>query len=243
MPDKKCVIEFYKKIPQKVSEITDRLYTISPQSNAMYVFTFSGDWFYLPIVDGKRVKQSEGTWECKGNNNFIITTDTHTWDSEGGGWVPKPQSTTDTQGFSCVLKNKGNDAKVDSNGESAWFWVDEPNKIAHIFYKKDNKWTQSQNGVEQFVGRWNCDEEDHFLIVTDTDSYSSRSDNWEKISRVGDSNDSFPLKIESMGPNVVKLQKFLNDKIPTNPLTVNGLFDQKTQEKLIEFQKKEGIIE
>jgi peptidoglycan hydrolase-like protein with peptidoglycan-binding domain len=50
------------------------------------------------------------------------------------------------------------------------------------------------------------------------------------------------LKLGSKGPNVVKLQKFLNDKIPGNPLTVNGVFDQKTADKLIEFQKKEGII-
>ena len=155
-------------------------------------------------------------------------------------WV---ESTTDDSDFSCILKNKGDKAKIDSNGESAWFWVDEPNRIAHIFYKKDNKWIQSKNGVEQFVGRWNCDEDNHFLIVTDDESYSSRSDNWEEISRVGDSNDNFPLKLKSEGPNVVKLQKFLNDKIPGNPLTVNGIFDQKTADKLIEFQKKEGIIE
>jgi hypothetical protein len=242
MPDKKCVIEFYKKIPQDVREMTDRLYTIYPEDKLMYVFTFSGDWFGLtPSAGGKYELKFTGTWECKGNDNFIITTETHTLDSEVGDWVKQPVA--DNSDFSCVLKNKGNSAKIDSNGESVWFWVDEPNKVAHIFYKKDNKWVQSKDGTEQFVGRWNCDEDNHFLIVTDDESYSSRSDNWEEISKVGDSNDSFPLKFGSKGPNVVKLQKFLNDKIRTNPLTVNGIFDQKTADKLIEFQKKEGIIE
>jgi hypothetical protein len=242
MLDKKCVIEYFKGIQQEVKELNDRLYTIDKSDNIMYVFTFLGDWFALPIVNGKREIKSQGTWECKGNNHYIVTTDTHTWASDGGGWVEKPQSTAYSIQFSCIQKNKGNAAKIDSNGDYVWFWVDEPDKVAHIFFK-DGKWSQTKNNINQFTGRWNCDEGDHFLIVTDDKSYSSRNDNWEKITKVGDSNDSFPLKFGSKGPNVVKLQKFLNNKISANPLTVNGIFDQKTQDKLIEFQKKEGIIE
>ena len=33
MRDKKCVIEYYKSIPQDVREITDRLYTIDKSDN------------------------------------------------------------------------------------------------------------------------------------------------------------------------------------------------------------------
>jgi hypothetical protein len=91
MIDKKCVIEYYKGIPQEVRELADRLYTIDKSDNSMYVFTFNGDWFYVPMVDGKRVQKSIGTWECKGNNHFIITTETHTLDSsDDKGWVEKP---------------------------------------------------------------------------------------------------------------------------------------------------------
>ena len=91
MRDKKCVIEYYKSIPQDVREITDRLYTIDKSDNSMYVFTFNGDCFYMPMVDGKRVQKSTGTWECKGNNHFIITTETHTLDSsDDKGWVETP---------------------------------------------------------------------------------------------------------------------------------------------------------
>ena len=90
MIDKKCVIEYFKGIPQEVKELSDRIYTIDKSDNSMYVFTFNGDWFYFPMVDGKRVQKSIGTWECKGNNNYIVTTDTHTWASDGGGWVERP---------------------------------------------------------------------------------------------------------------------------------------------------------
>jgi hypothetical protein len=91
MIDKKCVIEYYKGIPQEVRELADRLYTIDKSDDSMYVFTFNGDWFYVPMVDGKRVQKSIGTWECKGNNHFIITTETHTLDSsDDKGWVERP---------------------------------------------------------------------------------------------------------------------------------------------------------
>lgn len=92
MRDKKCVIEYYKSIPQDVRELTDRLYTIDKSDNStMYVFTFNGDWFYMPMVDGKIVQKSTGTWECKGNNHFIITTETHTLDSsDDKSWVETP---------------------------------------------------------------------------------------------------------------------------------------------------------
>jgi hypothetical protein len=91
MRDKKCVIEYYKGIPQEVRELNDRLYTIDKSDNVMYVFTFSGDWFALPIIDGKREIKSQGTWECKGNNNFIITSGDYMFDSEvGPPWVEKP---------------------------------------------------------------------------------------------------------------------------------------------------------
>jgi hypothetical protein len=241
MKDITCVRKVLEKFGDPIKE-TDKAIYSSDKDGIMWFFDKRGYWFEY---EGG-VKKNQGIWECDGGDNIKITDETQIYVSKDNtGWIDKPQVEQPVEdiGFSCILKNKGNDAKIDSNGESAWFWVDEPNKIAHIFYKKDNKWTQSKNGVEQFVGRWNCDEENHFLIVTDDESYSSRSDNWEKITKVGDSNDSFPLKFGSKGPNVVKLQKFLNNKISANPLTVNGIFDQKTQDKLIEFQKKEGIIE
>ena len=243
MKDIKCVKAVLERFGDPIKE-TDKAIYQTDKDGVMWFFDKRGYWVELK---GK-VKTDQGIWECDGNDNIKITNETQVYISKDDlGWTDKPQveqPVTDNSDFSCIQKNKGNAVKVDSNGDYTWFWVDEPNKIAHIFYKKDNKWVQSKDGTEQFTGRWNCDEDNHILIVSnDGQSYSSRSDNWEKVTTVGNLNDSFPLKFGSQGPNVVKLQKFLNDKIRTNPLTVNGIFDQKTADKLIEFQKKEGIIE
>lgn len=263
--DFKCLVNAFEKFGDKYRKTPQGNYMmyLDPndiENSQVWVFFDNRAWAqyskdYLKYNDAKGEKS--GRWACDGEDEFSITNfrESKKYYSKDDDWkpftlsptklpqpIPNPESSNDL--FSCVRKNKGNTAKVDSNGESVWFWVDEPNKVAHIFYKKDNKWVQSKDGTEQFIGRWNCDEDNHFLIVSnDGQSYSSRSDNWEKVTTVGNLNDSFPLKFGSQGPNVVKLQKFLNDKIRTNPLTVNGIFDQKTADKLIEFQKKEGIIE
>jgi hypothetical protein len=112
-------------------------------------------------------------------------------------------------------------------------------------FSKDNKYYEYTVNEKKITttGRWECTGPSSFRIISDGNQewLSSDSLGWTDIAP--EANDNFPLKFGSKGPNVVKLQKFLNDKISGNPLTVNGVFDQKTQDKLIEFQKKEGIIE
>lgn len=247
-----CLINFFIENENVYKEHNGvmHLYVEGTPSGVNWIFRKNGNWGEVKNVDGKWKSNGLGKWRCDGDSNFVVentnTNKIYSSSDENPNWKDKPQegepSTYSIQ-FSCIQKNKGNAVNVDSNGEYAWFWVDEPNKVAHLFFK-DGKWAQTKNNANQFTGRWNCDEDSHFLIVSDDkQSYSSRSDNWEKITSIGDINDSFPLKLGKEGPNVVKLQKFLNDRIRTNPLTVNGIFDQKTQDKLIEFQKKEGIIE
>jgi hypothetical protein len=252
MINRECLKKLATKKGYTYNEESNYLRMVFPKDGTkkdLWYFYDNGQWV-LVESDGRNPKaMSTGKWQCNGNENFKIIIKNYTYDGDTDAWVESTtepvsdeESTYSIQ-FSCIQKNKGNAAKIDSNGDYVWFWVDEPNKVAHIFFK-DGKWSQTKNNTNQFTGRWNCDEDSHFLIVSDDgQSYSSRSDNWEKVTTVGNLNDSFPLKFESQGPNVVKLQKFLNDKIRTNPLTVNGIFDQKTQDKLIEFQKKEGIIE
>jgi len=252
MINRECLKKVATKKGYTYNEESNHLRMVFPKDGTkkdLWYFYDNGQWV-LVETDGRNPKAlSSGKWECNGNENFKIIMKNYTYDGDSDTWSEStaeqnpPEPSSYSIQFSCIQKNKGDSVKVDSNGEYAWFWVDEPNKVAHIFFK-DGKWAQTKNNANQFTGRWNCDEDSHFLIVSDDkQSYSSRSDNWEKITSIGDINDSFPLKFGSEGPNVVKLQKFLNDRIRTNPLTVNGIFDQKTQDKLIEFQKKEGIIE
>jgi hypothetical protein len=129
---------------------------------------------------------------------------------------------------------------------------------AHAYYN-----VSSLGKKPMKIGKWQCDGTDNFMFTSGIDvggypaspkAYYSKDGFVEKEipqpetttepeqTTEPKADDSFPLKLRSEGPNVVKLQKFLNDKIPGNPLTVNGVFDQKTADKLIEFQKKEGII-
>lgn len=150
-----------------------------------------------------------------------------------------PESTQVNPIFSCIEKNKeGKNLVIKQNfimfrvGEVYWA------------FNINGGWNQVKGGEILYKGKWKCDGESEYLIFADDgETYISKYNKWVKPNLKPKSDDSFPLKKGSEGPNVVKLQKFLNNKISKNPLTVNGVFDQKTQDKLIEFQKKEGIIE
>lgn len=252
MINRECLKKVATKKGYTYNEESNHLRMVFPKDGTkkdLWYFYDNGQWV-LVETDGRNPKAlSSGKWECNGNENFKIIVKNYTYDAETDKWS---ESTTEQDSdepstysiqFSCIQKNKGDRVKIDSNGEYVWFWTDETDKTASIFYK-NGKWAQTKNGVEEFTGRWNCDEDSHYLIVAnDSTSYSSRGGGWREITTVGDLNDNFPLKFGSQGPNVVKLQKFLNNRIPTNPLVVNGIFDQRTEDKLIEFQKKEGIIE
>jgi hypothetical protein len=246
-----CLITNFRQYGDKYYQDTNKviLYLDGVRDGERWLFNKNGSWSQIS-AGSNPVATNSGKWECDGDGNFKITNRTKNtfYDSKNpdAGFVPivnEPNpdtgSTTDDSDFACILKNKnvrGPVATVSSDGNSVSFFVDEPNKVSHIFYK-DKKWTQSKDGVSQFTGKWNCDGDHHFLIFTDDESYSSRSDNWGTID-----SDTFPLRHGSKGPNVVKLQKFLNSKLPNNPLTVNGIFDTPTENKLIEYQRKEGLI-
>ena len=246
-----CLITNFREYGDKYYQDTNKviLYLDGVRDGERWLFNKNGSWSQIS-AGSNPVATNSGKWECDGEGNFKITNRTKNtfYESKNpdAGFVPilnQPDPVTgpnpENSDFSCILKNKnvrGPVATVSSDGNSVSFFVDEPNKVSHIFYK-DKKWTQSKDGVNQFTGKWNCDGDHHFFIFTDDESYSSRSDNWGTIDR-----DTFPLKYGSKGPNVVKLQKFLNSKLPNNPLTVNGIFDTQTENKLIEYQRKEGLI-
>jgi hypothetical protein len=246
-----CLITNFRQYGDKYYQDTNKviLYLDGVRDGERWLFNKNGSWSQISAGSNPLATNS-GKWECDGDGNFKITNRTKNtfYDSKNpdAGFVPivnEPDpstgSTTDDSDFDCILKNKnvrGPVATVSSDGNYVSFLVDETDKIYHIFYK-DKKWTQSKDGVNQFTGKWNCDGDHHFFIFTGDESYSSRSDNWGTIDR-----DTFPLKFGSKGPNVVKLQKFLNSKLPNNPLIVNGIFDTQTENKLIEYQRKEGLI-
>jgi hypothetical protein len=248
-----CLITNFRQYGDKYYQDTNKviLYLDGVRDGERWLFNKNGSWSQIS-AGSNPVATNSGKWECDGDGNFKITNRTKNtfYDSKNpdAGFVPivnepdpTAESTTDDSDFACILKNKnvrGPVATVSSDGNYVSFFVDEPNKVSHIFYK-DKNWVQSKDGVQEHTGTWKCDGDHHFTIRSKDESYSSRMNNWDKVII---SNDDFPLKFGSQGPRVVKLQKFLNDKLPNNKLTVDGIFDQATEDKLIEFQRKEGII-
>jgi hypothetical protein len=209
-------------------------------------WVFNADKTFL----GKAGENAEGhnysgTWKCLGNNTFEIISEGEKWIDNGEGWTFIDQT------LDCV-KNRMMDAGYDfeekpdyivkkdvSKGKYSYFY----NNKVYLFMKKEGN-----NFVRKDIGTWECDGERHYKVFSKTfsNTYSSKTgevtDRTPKPTAEPVADDSFPLGVGSEGPNVVKLQKFLNDKIPSNPLTVNGKFDEKTKNKLIEYQKREGII-
>lgn len=249
MRNRECIKKPSSRLGTYSEKNNYAIITYAPEGGTtdLWYFYDNGQWVSVEIAAGVTPKAIDsGTWECYGNENFKIVAGGWVYTSDIDDWVeatpeadPNAGTTTDSEDFACILKNKnvrGPVATVSSDGNSVSFFVDEPNKVSHIFYK-DKKWVQSKDGVNQFTGKWNCDEDHHFVIFTDDESYSSRSNNWANIDQ-----DTFPLKFGSRGPNVVKLQKFLNSKLPNNPLTINGIFDTETENKLIQYQRQEGLI-
>lgn len=186
--------------------------------------------------------------------------------------VPDTPAQLDSE-FSCVtngLTSMGKSFQIKDNlyvvadylMSTGYHAIGEPEKptIKWYFYKPKQgtrtwvEYNQLNKGID-LQGTWSCFGESNFKLTrSDGKTYVGGDTSWKDETQpeattepeqttepVAD--DSFPLKVGKEGPNVVKLQKFLNDKIPSNPLTVNGKFDEKTKNKLIEYQKKEGIIE
>jgi len=158
-------------------------------------------------------------------------------------------STSPTNGidpvFSCIqpyLDKKGRKLTPHKGGYVT-VKIGDQNQI--WVFSKVGTWSQYNPLTKKiaYTGKWECTGNSSFQIISDDGQRWLSSDSFGWIDIAPEADDSFPLKVASKGPNVVKLQKFLNDRILNNPLTVSGVFDQKTQEKLIEFQKKEGIIE
>ena len=148
--------------------------------------------------------------------------------------------------FDCIEKyvKKTAETRFHEHANSVVMWRDNIKNYWQFY--KDNRWIRVVDNSTKEEGKWECNGEDGFIIISIIGKTWKTSDpTWKDTPKPIEkpvADDSFPLKVGKEGPNVVKLQKFLNDKIPSNPLTVNGKFDEITKNKLIEYQKNEGII-
>ena len=178
-----------------------------------------------------------GTWECDGNDNYFVTAGDYTFSSKLFDWVFN---------FGCIenyFKERGveiitwDDAKgVRISTTTLW-----------IFYKPNSddrqRWINKENSVVTERGDWACDGDSNFTIKKDGGgTYSSQTgDSDSDTSDTTDTSD-FPLKFDSRGPKVVQLQHFLNEKGTGTKLVTDGIFGNKTKDKLVQYQKDNNLI-
>jgi hypothetical protein len=255
-----CVTKYFTKKGTTFTETRGVVIAVKISDTVTWDF-YSGNNFVafeggVPYVVGK--------WQCDGDENFTITGDVtkrdgtkknQTFSSKTPDkWTDTVQTTQLDPAFSCVTNGLTSMGKI-------FEIIDNKYVVATLKSWSGTKWYfyQTKPGVRPWVevfggknvvatGTWSCVGESNFQLTrSDGKTYVGGNTSWEgegqpDPSTEPEGDDSFPLKEGKRGPNVVKLQKFLNDKIPSNPLTVNGVFDEKTKNKLIEYQKKEGII-
>ena len=213
------------------------------RKNATWVF--NADKTFL----GKAGENAEGhnyggTWKCLGNNTFeIIDKESGAkWIDNGKGWV-KLDST-----FSCVANYFNDNKKPFTFSSDKLVRVFGSVPVTRFFYKSkqfvDMKTIDGKPVIDK-SGTWECDgERDYKLISKKSGVFSSKTGTWidapitpEQTEEPTYDKSKFPLGLGSEGPEVAQLQNYLNKLIPFEPLVVNGRFDKKTQDKLIQLQK------
>jgi len=187
-----------------------------------------------------------GTWKCLGNNTFEITDNTYgeKW-TDGPGWVGLDDV------FSCVA-NYFNDNKKPFTFSSDKL-IRKTSWGTRFFFKSKqfvDIVTVDGKPIVETSGTWECDGERHWKLNSKKSGiYSSKTEDWidapatpEQIEKRKYDKSKFPLKLGSQGSEVADLQNYLNKQIPMDPLVVNGIFDKKTQDKLIQLQKTLNIV-
>jgi hypothetical protein len=259
-----CIEKWVKAHPQyKIYEFPNdkdpKSYVVVWVNNIKKFWGFFEDYAFgeynVDVLGNKPIKI--GKWQCDGTDNFMFTSGVDVGGYPASpkayyskdGFVEKeipqqPEATTEGNPIFNCIRNSYSDSEFTELPDRL-IMIDSVGQGFRVVYYTNGRFAYFENnsdGKEEFIdkGDWKCEGERDVEFTFDYEKRNPTTEPEQTTEPKAD--DSFPLKLGSKGPNVVKLQKFLNDKISGNPLTVNGVFDQKTADKLIEFQKKEGII-
>jgi hypothetical protein len=235
-----CIENYVKKTAgTKFYEHADSV--VMWRDNIKNYWQFFKDDQWIKVVNNLTMER--GNWECDGADGFIIISRMgKTWKTSDPTWKDtpsEPEATTEGNPiFNCIRNHHTSEGDKITELSNKLTVIDSSIGYRIVFYTNGRfaYFETDSDGKEEFNGKgdWKCKGEREYEYTFDSETSETPTE--------PEADDSFPLKEGSEGPNVVKLQKFLNDKIPSNPLTVNGKFDEKTKNKLIEYQKKEGII-
>lgn len=253
-----CVTKYFTKKGKAFTDTPNVGVLVKMADTPDVRWDFYSGYNFVGFRDG--VAYIVGKWQCDGDENFIITGDVtkdgtsknQTFSSKTPNtWTDTVQTTQLDPEFSCVTNGLTSMDMSFQIKDNIYVVATLKSGAKWYFYQTMpgvRPWVEVNNKTIILQGTWSCVGESNFQLTrSDGKTYVGGNTSWDGETQPDtttepEGDDSFPLKEGSKGPNVVKLQKFLNDKIPGNPLTVNGVFDEKTKNKLIEYQKKEGII-
>ena len=198
------------------------------------------------------VVTDRGKWECDGEENFKIidTTKNRIYSSKTNEWEPYVNSDLPAQldpAFSCVTQGLTSIGLSFEIKDNIYVVATLKSGTKWYFYqpKQGTKtWVEVNNKTITLQGTWSCVGESNFQLTrSDGKTYVGGDTSWKESTQTEPTYDKskFPLKVGSEGPEVAQLQNYLNKIIPFEPLAVNGLFDKKTQDKLIQLQKSLNI--
>jgi hypothetical protein len=191
----------------------------------------------------------EGTWKCNGNDSYEILTNSkffpQKWHPEKNAWIGPDEI------FDCVRRYFSDNNKPFTFSSDKL--IRKTSWGTRFFYKsKQFVDIKTVNGkpVADDSGTWECDGERHWKLNSKKSGvYSTITDEWIDAPTTPEQNEKptydkskFPLRLGSQGSEVAQLQNYLNKLIPMDPLVVNGIFDKKTQDKLIQLQKTLNIV-
>jgi hypothetical protein len=142
----------------------------------------------------KRIKNSvqtyTGTWICDGNSNFILMGTNATYYSSDGfkrrNKTDDPTSTETTPLnpiFSCVEKRMKESGNIVTTRTPSYIIF--KTKTSSWAFNKFGGWQQIKSGKIQYKGKWGCDGESEYKIVSDDgEIYESkdRPTKWKKSS-------------------------------------------------------------
>jgi hypothetical protein len=182
--------------------------------------------------DGKEEFIGEGDWKCEGERDYDFT-----FDDKRRNPTTEPGTTEGNPIFNCVknyyadFESKLRSDLRHNNFLHKYFQdymsITSPDGESKENFFTDGKYEYFVNGKLFQVGNWRCKGERDYDVDESKPTQSEPTYDKSK----------FPLKLDSRGPEVVQLQNYLNKLIPMDPLVVNGIFNKKTQDKLIQLQK------
>jgi hypothetical protein len=228
-----------------------------------WFFNSDGVFFTKKIDNVNGPSIDKGVWKCEGTSNFIITLKNgKTFSSKVGEWVDGKSNTTSSV-FGCVFKGDNTTKKTKSPRQvmatagsgviQKWFFFNNGDFVIKI---KDIK---EKTTDPRFIGKWECDGGDEFIIKTnDGFTYSSKTEEWVEKPNSGTSgssngttiklsdikNGTKSVKIGTKGSVVTKIQDLLiglgyNDV--SNSGKSDGNFGPKTDGMVKKYQKDNDL--